>query len=147
MLALTIRQPWAWAICHAGKRIENRSWTTSYRGQLAIHASKSAPSQAMLDAVAELARDAQPGRRQSLARTAAAARAAPRGAIVAVCTLADVVATSHDVADVWADEDGFWWRLKAVRVLAEPVDCTGKLRLWEAPSAVARAVQAQLGVT
>ena len=25
-LALSVRQPWAWAIIHAGKDIENRSW-------------------------------------------------------------------------------------------------------------------------
>lgn len=26
MRALSIRQPWAWAILHAGKRVENRAW-------------------------------------------------------------------------------------------------------------------------
>jgi hypothetical protein len=41
MMCLSIRQPWAWAIIHAGKDIENRSWATSYRGPLLIHASKS----------------------------------------------------------------------------------------------------------
>ena len=39
-LALSIRQPWAWAICHAGKDIENRSWQTKYRGLICIHAAK-----------------------------------------------------------------------------------------------------------
>lgn len=38
--ALSIRQPWAWAILNADKDIENRSWSTSYRGPVAIHASK-----------------------------------------------------------------------------------------------------------
>lgn len=39
--ALSIRQPWAWAILHAGKRIENREWRggCSYRGPVLIHAS------------------------------------------------------------------------------------------------------------
>lgn len=37
--ALTVRQPWAWAI-FAGKNIENRNWLTRYRGRLAIHAAK-----------------------------------------------------------------------------------------------------------
>ena len=32
MKCLSIRQPWAWAIIHAGKDIENRCWPTSYRG-------------------------------------------------------------------------------------------------------------------
>lgn len=36
--ALTIRQPWAHAIFHLGKDVENRSWRTRYRGPLLIHA-------------------------------------------------------------------------------------------------------------
>ncbi len=40
MVALSIRQPWAWAILHAGKDIENRTWKTSVRGRVYIHASK-----------------------------------------------------------------------------------------------------------
>jgi hypothetical protein len=39
MRALTVRQPWAWAIFH-GKPVENRSWATKYRGDLLIHARK-----------------------------------------------------------------------------------------------------------
>jgi len=40
MQALSIRQPWAWAIIHAGKDVANRTWGTRYRGPLLIHASK-----------------------------------------------------------------------------------------------------------
>ena len=40
MIALSIRQPWAWLILHAGKNIENREWPTARRGRFAIHASK-----------------------------------------------------------------------------------------------------------
>jgi len=40
MKALSIRQPWAWLILHAGKDIENRTWRTAYRGPLLIHAGK-----------------------------------------------------------------------------------------------------------
>lgn len=41
--ALSVRQPWAWAIIHAGKDIENRSWKRwkrdwKHRGRTAIHA-------------------------------------------------------------------------------------------------------------
>jgi ASCH domain len=39
-VALSIRQPWAWSIIHAGKDIENRSWNTNYRGRFYIHAAK-----------------------------------------------------------------------------------------------------------
>lgn len=40
MKILTIRQPWAWAIIHAGKDVENRGWGTDYRGPVAVHAGK-----------------------------------------------------------------------------------------------------------
>ncbi len=39
-MAISVAQPWAWALIHGPKRIENRSWRPSYRGQLVIHASK-----------------------------------------------------------------------------------------------------------
>lgn len=41
MLCLSVQQPWAWAIISGIKQIENRTWTTSYRGPLLIHAGKS----------------------------------------------------------------------------------------------------------
>ena len=37
MKALSIRQPWAWAIFH-GKPVENRTWSAKHRGPLLIHA-------------------------------------------------------------------------------------------------------------
>lgn len=44
-LALSVRQPWAWAIIFAGKDIENRTWQAvnhglKRRGRVAVHASK-----------------------------------------------------------------------------------------------------------
>lgn len=44
-LALSVRQPWAWAIIHADKDIENRSWQAvnhglRQRGRIAVHAAK-----------------------------------------------------------------------------------------------------------
>lgn len=38
--AVSVRQPWAWAISRAGKDVENRAWSTMYRGELYIHAGK-----------------------------------------------------------------------------------------------------------
>lgn len=40
MLALSIRQPWAWLILHGGKDIENRDWPTKVRGRVLVHAAK-----------------------------------------------------------------------------------------------------------
>lgn len=43
--AISVRQPWAWAITCAGKDIENRSWRSpnpglNFRGPVCIHAAK-----------------------------------------------------------------------------------------------------------
>lgn len=43
MKALSLWQPWADAIVHGLKRIETRSWSTSYRGPLLIHAARRMP--------------------------------------------------------------------------------------------------------
>lgn len=45
VFALAVRQPWAWALIHAGKDMENRSWKRwkrdwKHRGRIAILASK-----------------------------------------------------------------------------------------------------------
>jgi hypothetical protein len=37
MKALSIRQPWVYAILHEGKDVENRTWRSHFRGWLAIH--------------------------------------------------------------------------------------------------------------
>ena len=38
MKAITLHQPWAQLVAIGAKTIETRSWSTNYRGQLAIHA-------------------------------------------------------------------------------------------------------------
>jgi hypothetical protein len=40
MLALSVRQPWAWLILHRTKDIENRDWPTRFRGRVLLHAGK-----------------------------------------------------------------------------------------------------------
>jgi hypothetical protein len=44
-VAISVRQPWAWAIVHASKPVENRDWSKrnpglSFRGPVCIHASQ-----------------------------------------------------------------------------------------------------------
>ena len=39
MKALSVRAPWWWAILH-GKPVENRDWSTRFRGRVYLHASK-----------------------------------------------------------------------------------------------------------
>ena len=40
MKILSVRQPYAWLIARGMKAIENRTWTTRYRGPVLIHASQ-----------------------------------------------------------------------------------------------------------
>jgi hypothetical protein len=46
---LSIRQPWAYLITQGSKDIENRSWSTKYRGPFLIHASRNIDKEACLN--------------------------------------------------------------------------------------------------
>jgi hypothetical protein len=39
-MALSLRQPWAWAVLTQGKCIENRQWRTTFRGTFLLHAAQ-----------------------------------------------------------------------------------------------------------
>lgn len=77
MKAISLWQPFASAIPLGLKRIETRHWTTNYRGELAIHASKKDTTE--LRAVAYLG--------------GMPARDLPFGYVVAIVTLVDVLPT------------------------------------------------------
>ncbi len=47
MKAISLHQPWASLVATGVKTIETRSWSTKYRGPLAIHAAKRQPDQAL----------------------------------------------------------------------------------------------------
>lgn len=86
MKALTLHQPWASLIALGVKTIETRSWSTKYRGPLAIHAGLKG-AQGELD-LFSCERD---GSGYLLRGPIAWPYRLPLGAIVATCTLVDVV--------------------------------------------------------
>jgi len=47
--ALSIMQPWAWLIVNGHKNIENREWSTKFRGLVAIHAGKKEDEDCVLE--------------------------------------------------------------------------------------------------
>lgn len=49
MKVLSIRQPWAWLIVNGHKDVENRTWSTKYRGEVLIHAGKGMTEEEYLD--------------------------------------------------------------------------------------------------
>lgn len=91
MRALSIRQPWAWLILHAGKDIENRQWPAHYRGELLVHAAKGMTGDEYWEARAFVA--GQPELMQLL-HTIPPMGALERGGIVGRVELVDCVRAS-----------------------------------------------------
>lgn len=154
MRALTVQQPWAWAIIHGGKDVENRTQAWGYRGPLAIHAgarwshrgASIVPDLLGDDlAVLQKYRAAMYGPDQG--------SISPAGAIIGVVQLAGVHHAEPECCDSpWAeqsyDEHGGRTRRDVVhlilenpRPLPEPVRCRGALGLWTLPDHVAAEVQ------
>jgi len=109
--AISVRQPWAHAIAYAGKRIENRTWGTAYRGPLLIHASLSYEEDAW-DEVEEIAGMAIPDTLDC-------------GGILAIADLVDVVTESDDPWFV-----GPYGLVLANVRATRFVECKGRLGLW-----------------
>ncbi len=118
-LALSIRQPWAWAVLYAGKRIENRGWYTSYRGDLYIHAGLRIDYGALVDLDEVIACVDEPR------------PPAYCGALVGRASLVDCV-RAQDVPEgqeSWAM--GPWcFVLEDIRPLSRPVPLRGSLGLF-----------------
>jgi hypothetical protein len=89
---ITIRQPWASSIIHWGKDIENRTWTTKYRGPIYIQASSSLKS-AELDSWCQLYRDYD----VKMPKMKDPGADLPLGGIIGIVDLVDVVTTSKSM--------------------------------------------------
>lgn len=136
--ALSVRQPWAWAVARGHKDVENRSWTTTYRGKLLVHASMRVDLRACESA---LIREAGWSADDPLAAI---------GAIVAVVEIHEVCAASIEADDVrcacgaWAAPGHYHWQLVAQRPLHHPVLATGRLGLWQPSDELLAAVDAAI---
>lgn len=127
MHAITVKQPWAAAIAALGKDVENRSWTTNYRGRLAIHAGKS------WDHTGHRAAETLAGQHLP---PAAGGPAWASGALIAVVDLVDVDHCDGRCSP-WAIPDSYHWQLANVRALTTPLPCRGALKLWPVPAELA----------
>ena len=86
MKAISIRQPWAWLIMEGFKPVENRTWPTSFRGDIQIHAAKGCTEAEYAEAV-EFVRSFSP----SIASRMPALDQLERGGIVGIVTITDCV--------------------------------------------------------
>jgi hypothetical protein len=133
MKALTIIQPWASLIAAGAKTIETRSWSTRYRGPLAIHAASGRPTSAYFDAQRDLARRHMGVEADQL----------PSGQVVAVCMLfrclpiddpsvRQLLARRPPERPLGDYSPNRWaWVLSDIHRLDAPIPATGHQRLWK----------------
>jgi hypothetical protein len=139
---ISIIQPWATLIALGEKKFETRSWSTKYRGELAIHSSKKIDK----DACSHVRI------RSTLAKHGYTELNLPTGVIIATCTLADCFQVTQDFgafaeldSGYLIEESEYWfgdyskgrfaWELLGVHALDEYIPAKGKLNLWEYPLA------------
>ncbi len=160
MKALSLTQPWASLVALGAKRVETRSWPTSYRGPLAIHAAAGlgpvGGKRGLRDLVGE-----QPFRKVLLGTVSGyvppweIADVLPLGAILAVCELTDCRSTGRDMyGPAWLEGlseqelafgdftyGRYGWTLDNICALPEPIPCRGALGLWAPPADVLARLQ------
>jgi hypothetical protein len=125
---LSVKQPWAWAIVSGLKRVENRSWTTKYRGTIYIHASRQIDSRS---------KDWFAKHKIKLPSDL------PTGVIIGTCELVNIVSGKQ------GRRFGKWffgpkgWIVKNPRKLAHPIALKGTLGLTRAPKKLVRSVDEQ----
>ena len=120
--ALTVLQPWAWAIAEGVKTIENRLWRTNYRGPIYIHAGRKLLPAQLYACGATL-------KASGSIRELPEFESLPRGVLIAVV---DIVDCGRFDDDPWAIRaTGMWhFRLANVRLLPEPIPKRGQQGLW-----------------
>lgn len=151
MKALTVQQPWAWAI-FAGKTVENRTQLWKYRGPLAIHAGARWSEHGLRSPLvhAAFAGSEHDSRERWTALESDMKRRLVLGAIIGVVDLVDCH-RACGCCKPWG-EPGISYAalgerhprkvthlvLENPRLLAEPIPCSGALGLWTPPVDVLR---------
>lgn len=134
MKALSIQQPWAWAILYGGKRVENRKWPTRFRGRFAIHTGMQYDAD-HFEALRELlgTLDVPPIEALTL------------GSFIGLATLVDCVRDNNMAVcdDPWAT--GPWcFVLRDVEPLAAPIWGTGRLGFFDVPEDILNEIECNL---
>ena len=124
MKTLTIKQPWATLIIQGDKRFEFRSWKTSYRGDLLIHAGKGIDKEAMKRLKKYIPEDM------------------PLGKIIGKVKLVDCIKMSPEFKEMLLKEnneiytkssfqENYGWQVENVEVFNHQIPVKGQLSLWE----------------
>jgi hypothetical protein len=123
--AITLHQPWAYLVGRY-KWFETRSWSTNYRGKIAIHAAK---YQKDTDYWCSLLKDLLPPVEELIF-----------GAVVALADLTDCIFMTEEFINQQSETElrcGLWevgryaWKLdENIQILNEPIPAKGKQGLW-----------------
>lgn len=128
MKVLSLLEPWASLISQKVKQIETRSWKTSYRGTLYIHASK---------------REVKLNDEKNLALAQLlSTKDFKYGAIIAKCKLVDCVFMDEAFLEYIKKNNieymcgeysygRYAWILEDIEQLKEPIYTNGHLSIWE----------------
>jgi hypothetical protein len=136
MKALSLLQPWASLLAGGEKRVETRSWHTSHRGRIAIHASKAFRDEDRMLAIQTKAFY------QSLSRLGFDNTSdLPLGSIVGVGSLVEmqpcvaIVKTLSDKELEFGNYSmGRWaWMFVDLCMFQKPIPCRGRQGLWNVP--------------
>lgn len=153
MKALSLYQPWATLVAMEQKKIETRSWQTSYRGTLAIHASKN--TSYIMRSKKDYILDDYPFCFLTNKETFLWAHERfPLGAVIALARLVDCLPTDQikrAFGRLWIKSTSgvsyqisereqnfgdyspgrYMWFLDQIVVLHKPVPARGAMMLWE----------------
>ncbi|WP_102158695.1 ASCH domain-containing protein [Zhihengliuella halotolerans] len=122
MKALTVRQPWAWAIISGAKTVENRTRRTHHRGRIAIHVAKRPDPDAIWD------QEAIPANFGNVIGTVEIVGCHHADDCARHLTRKEGPYTEH--CSPFANPDAWHWELAGARPVT-PFPATGKLGLWQ----------------
>jgi hypothetical protein len=137
MRAVSVRQPWAWAIARGHQPVLNRSCDTGYRGPVAIYASLRADLRSVASHVV---------RETALTSWDPADPVNAIGGFIAVVSLQGVCTAAAPgrpggsrgcACGEWAAAGAYHWQLAGPRPLRWPVLALGQPGLWELDPEVA----------
>ena len=118
MKALTLHQPYAWSIlCVGGKRVENRTWETPYRGRFWVHAGKQWRPEAAAWINSEMGL-LVPDRDKIVF-----------GAIIGSVELVDIVYDADEWTE-WAVPGMCHWLLRDPKRVKQPIYVAGRQGWW-----------------
>lgn len=131
MKALTIRQPWASLIVLGHKDVENRTWKTAIRGQIAIHSGQSksiADWHSAIETVAVVRRCSLLESEIWLKENIGCFEGLPRGKIIGTVR---IDSCNLKLMSPWHFLGSWGFYLSEPKAFKIPIPHKGKLGFWE----------------